>query len=258
MKNIWLIGDIHGDWTVVRNFYVKHKEELSDNYEDNVLVVLGDFGALYYLNKRDDFFKEKLHKFPLTYFCIRGNHEQRPSIQMLKYPADWHYERYFENRVYVEDRFPKIKYALDEGGKYIIEGKSVLTIPGAYSVDKWYRIMNHWSWFENEQLSYEERQELLEYQEPRYDCIFAHTCPYMWIPYIQDLFLPQVDQSMVDNTTEYFLNEIVARCDYDRFYFGHYHDNRDLHEFATMIYHEAIPFGSSYSMENLKNYKNML
>ena len=216
MKNIWLIGDPHGDYTVIHNFYIKHKDELSENYEDNILIILGDAGFNYYLNKRDDFVKNKISKYPLTYFCIRGNHEEQ------------------------------------------IEGNSVLVVPGAYSVDKWYRIQRGWSWFKDEQLSEEEKQELLEYLEPEYDYILAHTCPYMWIPYIQDLFLPQVDQSMVDKSTEIFLNEIVACVEYKRFYFGHYHDNRDLHEFATMIYHEAIPFGSSYSEENLKNYKNML
>ena len=258
MKNIWLIGDPHGDYTVIHNFYINHKDELSENYEDNILIILGDAGFNYYLNKRDDFIKNKISKYPLTYFCIRGNHEERPSHLYLQFAANWHKESFFKNTVYVEDPYPKIKYALDQGGKYEIEGNSVLVVPGAYSVDKWYRIQRGWSWFKDEQLSEEEKQELLEYLEPEYDYILAHTCPYMWMPYIQDLFLPQVDQSMVDKSTEIFLNEIVASTEYKRFYFGHYHDNRDLHEFATMVYHEAIPFGSNYSEENLKNYKNML
>ena len=258
MKNIWLIGDPHGDYTVIHNFYIKHKQELSENYEDNILIILGDAGFNYFLNKRDDFVKNKISKYPLTYFCIRGNHEERPSHLYLQFAANWHKEIFFKNTVYVEDPYPKIKYALDQGGKYEIEGNSVLVVPGAYSVDKWYRIQRGWSWFKDEQLSEEEKQELLEDLEPKYDYILAHTCPNMWIPYIQDLFLPQVDQSMVDKSTEIFLNEIVASVEYKRFYFGHYHDNRYLHEFATMVYHEAIPFGSSYSEENLKNYKNML
>ena len=256
MKKYWLIGDPHGQYSVFWNFYQDHKEELSDNYEDNVLIILGDFGALYYLNHRDDFFKHKLSKLPLNYFCIRGNHEERPSFLHDKYPSNWHTEIMFGNTVYVEDEYPKIHYALDEGGEYVIDGKSILVIPGAFSPDKWYRLANHWSWFPGEQLTKEEREKLLDNLKPAYDYIFAHTCPYMWESYIQDLFLPQVDQSQMDKTTEYFLNEIVASTEYKHFYFGHFHDNRDVHEFATMVYHQALPLGSSYSVENLKNFKN--
>lgn len=257
MKNYWLIGDIHGDWTVVRNFYAKHKHELSDNYENNILIVLGDFGANYYLNKRDDFFKEKISKFPLTYFIIRGNHEQRPSILMDRYPADWHKEHFFGNTVYVEDRFPKFLYALDGGGNYIIEDKKILVVPGAYSVDKWYRLSRGWSWFDQEQLNEQEQKHLLSIIENPYDYIFAHTCPNRWIPYIEDLFLPQVDQSTVDKTTELFLDDIIAQTDYNHFYFGHYHDNRDLFEAATMLFHEALPLGETYASYQKKCFENL-
>lgn len=255
MKNYWLIGDIHGDHAVIYNFYNQHKDELSDSYEDNILIVLGDFGANYFLNKRDDFFKEKISRFPLTYFVIRGNHEERPSILMEKYPSDWHKERFFGNSVYVEDRFPKLLYALDEGGTYYIEDKKVLVVPGAYSVDKWYRLYRGWSWFPTEQLTKEERDNLLNNLDNPYDYIFAHTCPSRWFLLIKDLFLPSVEQDAVDKTMEDFLDELTSQTDYKHFYFGHYHDNRDLFSGATMLFHETLPLGETYKSYQEKTLK---
>ena len=245
--NIWLIGDVHGDWTAIRNFYKQHKNELSSDFRDNVLIILGDFGANYFLNQRDENFKDKIEKYPLTYFAIRGNHEQRPSILEERFPSDWHKELFFNNIVLSEDKHPRIVYALDEGGDYNINGKSVLIIPGAYSVDKWYRIQNNWSWFPKEQLSIEEQQKLLNNLKEHYDYILSHTCPFSWQPYICDLFLGQVDQSQVDNTMEKFLDQIAENTSWERWYWGHYHDNRDIPMSATMMFHEALPFGMSYA-----------
>lgn len=246
-KNVWVIGDVHGDWFVIRNFYERHKDELSPHYRDNILIILGDFGANYYLNEKDDYFKEIISKFPFMYFVIRGNHEERPSIIAAKFPSKWRKQIFFGNIVWVEKNFPQIFYALDEGGEYTIDKKSVLVIPGAYSVDKNYRIMNHYSWFPNEQLSDLERADILNNLKPHYDIILSHTCPYSWQTYISDLFLSQVDQSLVDSTMEQFLDQVVQLTTWDRYYFGHYHDDRDIPTKATMLFHEGIPFGKSYS-----------
>jgi len=246
--NIWIMGDVHGDWLAIRNFYIQHKTELSKDYKKNILIILGDFGANYFLNDKDAQFKNKIEKYPLTYFVIRGNHEERPSILAAKYPSDWHQEKWFDNLVWVEDRHPKILYALDEGGEYEINYKSVLVLPGAYSIDKDYRIINHWNWFPEEQLNEDEKKNLLNNLKPHYDYILSHTCPLAWQSYISDLFLNSVDQNKVDNSMEVFLTLIAAGTSWERWYWGHYHDNRDIKaENATMLFHEAVPFGMSLS-----------
>ena len=262
MKNYWIMGDIHGDYTPVRNFYLSYKDVLSTNPDDNILILLGDVGANYYFDERDTKFKEKLMALPFTYFCIRGNHEERPSVIADAHPHCWHFDYYFDGVVSVEDAYPRILYASDCGCKYIIDGCSVLVIPGAYSIDKDIRLSHGWPWFKGEQLTNLEKAAILYELEPHYDIILSHTCPYHWQYDIKDLFLNTVDESKIDNSMEKFLDEVASRTKWDRYYFGHYHDDRDIpmHN-ATMLFNTAIPFGSSireYMYNYLTIFKNMI
>ena len=56
----------------------------------------------------------------------------------------------YDNVVYVENEYPYIKYAYDKPAVYNINGYQTLVLPGAYSVDKYVRLQNGWSWFEQE------------------------------------------------------------------------------------------------------------
>ena len=262
MKNAWLIGDIHGELSPIEKFYTQHKDELWPYREDNVLIILGDFGANYFLNKRDEIFKTKIEKYPFKYFVIRGNHEERPSLLAKAYPKEWHKEVFFNNTVWVENKHPNILYALDEGGEYEINCKSVLVLPGAYSVDKWFRLQNGWSWFPEEQMSSGEKLQILASLKRDYDYILSHTCPLSWQSYISDLFLSTVNQDEVDNSMEKFLDTVAITTKWKRWYWGHYHDNRDVSAVnGTMLFHGALPFGYSYSEYLafcLTLYKNMI
>lgn len=252
-QRIFALGDIHGKWQIIRNFYEKHKETENftlSNRENNIIILLGDAGLNYFFNHRDIEAKTKLNTFPFTYFVIRGNHEERPSICAEKYPDKWHTEEFWGNVVYVENDYPNIKYALDQAAIYNIpyitgycEGTKeneyndegmpywnfykVLAIPGAYSVDKYHRLKNNWSWFENEQLNEQERENCLRLIEnyPKIDFVFSHTCPIMFEP--TDLFLSCVDQSMVDKSMERLLGEVECHLSYRAWMWGHYHAFRD-------------------------------
>ncbi|MCC8068808.1 MAG: metallophosphoesterase [Ruminococcus sp.] len=240
---VYILSDIHGAFQPVRDFWLEYKLSEKMKEHNNYLILLGDTGAQFFFNQRDEEFKKKLGKYPFTYFLLRGNHEQRPSIVMAQHPEQWHIEELWDNKVYVENDYPYIKYALDEGGEYNILGKSVLMLPGAVSVDKEYRLARGWSYFPDELMTDLEKENILNNLKPHYDYIFAHTCPRVFEPFIDDLFLSFLDQSQIDKSMENWLNIIINNTTYERFYFGHYHDDRDINPYkATMIYRKPIFF----------------
>ena len=234
MNKILMCGDLHGDWKPIRNLCqtMLKKHPLTEN---DVLIILGDFGANFFFNHRDIKYKKKLGKYKITYFIIRGNHEERPSICMNKNPNAWHIEEFWGNQVYVENDYPYIKYALDTPAKYeipIAQEKIIKTLilPGAYSVDKYVRLANNWSWFPQEQCNKEEMAAGINLaKSDTWDLVLSHTAPIIYEP--TDLFLSVVDQSTVDKTTERWLGEIEYNLNYKLWAFGHFHSLRVYPEY---------------------------
>lgn len=235
MNKIFLLGDIHGDWRQIHRIYHQNKEKISQ-YDNNILILLGDAGLNFFFDKRDTKLKEKLKDFPFTYFVIRGNHEERASICAEKNPSDWHLEQCFYNQVWVENKYPYIKYAMDYPAVYNFsydinnhkERCIALSLPGAYSIDKEYRLlMGGKGWFPNEQLTPEEMKlgEKLIDTHKFFDLVLSHTCPYTLMP--TDLFIPHIDQSRVDNTMERWLEKISREMKYKVWCWGHYHQYRE-------------------------------
>lgn len=225
-NRIWAIGDIHGSFLPIKNFWHRNKDNINFSKETDCIILLGDVGANYFFNYRDKKFKEQLEKYPFTYFCIRGNHEKRASVIASQNPDQWDKKELFNNYVWVENNYPSIKYAMDYPSIYNINGYKTLVIPGAYSVDKYYRLANHWSWFEDEQLTQEEMdlgKEIIK-QNPAFDLVLSHTCPISYEP--TDLFLSVIDQSLVDKTMERYLGEIEYNITYRLWLWGHFHAYR--------------------------------
>ena len=144
---IYITGDTHRDFS--RLFKLEETK-------DNMLIILGDAGINYCLNDEDIRYKEYLKRFKIKLFCIRGNHEERPeNINSYKEVE------MFGGKVFIEDDYPNLIFAKD-GEVYNIDGKSVLVIGGAYSVDKEYRIMYGHKWFKDEQLTTKEMNNILD------------------------------------------------------------------------------------------------
>ena len=118
---IYITGDTHRDFTRL--------DKMEFN-KDDLLIILGDAGINYYLNEEDNKFKEYLKKYDVKMFCIRGNHEERPE-KINTYKEI----NMFGGKVYIEENYPYLIFAKD-GEEYNIDGKRVLVIGGAYSVDK--------------------------------------------------------------------------------------------------------------------------
>ena len=265
MNKILICGDLHGDWRPVKNLYqtMLKKQPLTEN---DVLIVLGDFGANFFFNHRDVEYKKKLGRYKIIYFIIRGNHEERPSICMNKNPNAWHIEEFWGNKVYVENDYPYIKYTLDTPAKYeipLIQEKTIKTLilPGAYSVDKYIRLANNWSWFPQEQCNKEEMAADINLaKSDTWDLVLSHTAPIIYEP--TDLFLSIVDQSTVDKTTERWLGEIEYNLNYNLWVFGHYHSLRIYPEYQgkqmLMLFNDCFLDVYKYFYENYDLYDSLI
>lgn len=232
MRNVYITGDTHGDLYNIIQFC-----ESNNTTIDDILIILGDTGFNYYLNYKDDALKESASKLPITLFCIRGNHEERPQ-NISTYKT----KEFCGDFVYFESKYPNILFAQD-GHIYRINRKRCLCIGGAYSVDKSYRLMRGWHWFEDEQLTYDERCDILNRLDEvsdKYDYVFSHTCPYDVRP--THLFLSDIDQSTVDNSMEYFLQDVADKIDFDKWYFGHFHDEWSIDNYQ-MLFKEIRKLG---------------
>lgn len=208
-----ITGDTHGEFSRIIDFCEEYETALND-----VMVILGDSGINYYLDERDTVLKEKLSDLHVTLFCVYGNHEERPENIPGYEERKWR-----GGVVYYEPEYPYLLFARD-GEVYELEGKSVLVVGGAYSIDRDYRLANGLPWYESEQpdAAIKHRvEERLDKAGWKVDCVFSHTVPLSYIP--RHAFLSNVDQNRVDRSTEQWLDGIEKKLDYQRWYAGHFH-----------------------------------
>lgn len=216
---IYITGDTHRDFSQI---YKLEKDT------DNMLIVLGDVGINYYLNEEDKNYKEYLKKLKLKLFCVRGNHEERPENISTYKEVEM-----FGGKVFIEEEYPNLIFAKD-GEIYNIDGKKILVIGGAYSVDKQYRLLHGYRWFKDEQLTKKEMDTILEKVKGKhFDIVLTHTCPYKYEP--REVFMQGLDQSKVDKSMEHFLDKIEENINYDKWYCGHYHTEKQVDKLEFMF-----------------------
>lgn len=245
IKNWLITGDTHGK-------VVSRLCEISEKYnpEETALIILGDAGINYYLNKTDEKYKKIINESGYAIYCVRGNHEERP--ENLPFIL-WSHDENVDNMVIIEPDYPNIRYFVD-GWDYKINGYNTLILGGAYSVDKWYRLgrcgattenpeSKKTGWFPEEQLSLEEMEDIEKlWTGKSFDIILSHTCPESFEP--KDLFLPGLDQSTVDKTMEKWMDEFKDKINWKLWLFGHFHADRYIAPGVEMFY---------YKVENIEN-----
>lgn len=245
-KRVWVTGDTHGQFDWLKSWCKNNHT----TYED-ALIILGDAGIMYYDQEHEQTkkIKQLISECPITLLCIRGNHEARPihtkGIEFIYEEND----PVIPSGYYYESAYPNIRYIAD-GSTFNINGNRCLFIGGAYSVDKEYRLMSGWRWFEDEELTDEEMTDILDkIDHKHYDYVFTHTCPEKWQP--RDLFLSIFDQSKVSKKMEQFLTTVSEIITFRYWYFGHYHDNRHMTNREDsyqiiMLYDNVEPLEQSY------------
>ena len=171
-----LVSDTHGGVSTITR--ISNIKRNNPGFEDGELgvIILGDAGLNFYLNKTDKKHKKMLNNMGVKIYCVRGNHEQRPELI-----PGMHLENDFQvgNMTWMEEEFPNIRYFAD-GGNYVIDGHPTLVIGGAYSVDKYWRLIRagytkhdgniadpkKCGWFKDECLTQEEMEPKIHIDVP--------------------------------------------------------------------------------------------
>lgn len=258
MGRVFVTGDKHGKPLCIKDAMA----QIDNPSKDDIIIIAGDAG-FEYQDRIMGAAKKAASKFLGTWIVLRGNHDSsywydhsRWDEKSQKYIPDegWNFT---EDGMYLyQEKYPNIWYVADDGGIYLIGDYNVLFIPGAYSVDKYYRLRMNYPWNPQEQLSNESKDELsllvTEWLDLglNIDFVIGHTFPYKLYPYFEDLFMEGLDQSTVDKSMEHWLDKmsvIYESCPAFKQYFGgHFHDDRALTQKYTMLYH---------SIEELTDYE---
>lgn len=232
MGRIFVKGDCHGDLNFLKSWC-----EANQTTKEDYLVLCGDVGLNYFLNKEENKKKYQISNCPITLICVHGNHEERPkNISSYKFE----YNENLKCNVWYEEEYPNILFPQD--GIVEILGYKCLVLGGAYSVDKYYRIYRNLTWFPEEQMSEEDKERILKIleKENSFEYIFSHTVPLIYEKELEDLFLPGINQYEVDKSMEEFLSVAHNQIEFKHWFFGHFHDNFDLTDKVTILYNNIV------------------
>lgn len=251
---IYITGDIHGNPVSlgVNSFYEQKKFD-KDNKDENIVIILGDFGLVW--NKDGEDMNEKyrldwLESKPFTTVFVDGNHENFK--RLYTYPIKkWHGGKVHEIR-------PNVLHLM-RGEIFNIEDLSFFAFGGASSHDIQDGILefNGWiekakeldkrgkymyrvkdlSWWKEELPTEEEMQhglEALKRHDNKVDFLLTHS------PSTSELILMGGKGLYeLDILTDY-LEKIKTVCDYERHFFGHMHVNRAINEKDICLYEQMI------------------
>ena len=222
---VFYTGDIHGSKYEILSFCERYNLTRND-----IIVILGDVGANYYGDLRDDLLKTALNRVNPTILCIHGNHEMRPATIPTYKTTEWN-----SGIVWYEEAYPSLLFAKD-GEIFDLDGLKHIVIGGAYSVDKQYRLARGLGWWADEQPSEEIKQYVeRQIQGTTIDIVLSHTCPFKYEPV--EAFISGVNQSAVDTSTEHWLDKIEESIDYKVWFCGHWHINKRIDK-THFLFHD--------------------
>lgn len=228
MSRLFVTGDTHGDYGFLDSWCAEY-----NTTEDDILIILGDSAIRFEGadSRREINRKHMIEDCPITICAVQGNHD-RPLVP--PYIDDLEEIIGPQGNKFLHDKNCHNVYYFINGQTYYLNGKSFLPLGGAFSIDKEYRQVMHWTWYPEEQLTPEEQTDIFdEVKHKHYDYVLSHTCPINWQPV--DLFMTNIHRE-VDSRTEYWLSKIEETIDYNHWFFGHYHADRQIYNKVRLFY----------------------
>lgn len=247
---IYITGDCHQDF---ERFNLDVFPEQKEMTKDDCVIICGDFGGVWNRNEessREAKLMDWLENRSFTTLFVDGNHENFD--RLYAYPIEkWHGGKVHKIR-------PSVIHLM-RGQVFEIDGKSIFAFGGASSHDiaggilepddpdfkkkkkeldrGWYPYrINHVSWWKQELPSEEEMQEGIENlaaHDNKVDFIVTHCCASS----TQNLLGGGLYKT--DILTEYH-EKIRQNTSFKKWFFGHYHDNRNVNIEEILIYEQMI------------------
>lgn len=246
---IFITGDCHADFSRFKKNVFTEQSELS---KKDYVIIAGDFGGVW--SRGEESQKEKfnldfLESLPFTILFVDGNHENFDRLNSFPVQT-WHGGNVHMVR-------PSVIHLM-RGQVFEIDGIKLFAFGGASSHDidggilelddpdimlkrkelMWgglpYRI-NHLSWWREELPSQEEMEEgrrNLAAHNNEVDFVVTHCCANSTQYLLNGSY-------KTDTATDY-LEEIRQTIGYKKWFFGHYHDNRNVNDREILIYEQII------------------
>ncbi len=244
---IYITGDYHSDFT---RFSMDNFPIQTEMTKDDYVIICGDFGGVWTFeneSEQEKYGLDWLNKKNFTTLFVDGNHEN--FTRLYNYPEKkWHGGKVHKIRDSV--------LHLMRGEIFEIDNKKIFAFGGASSHDiqdgilnlneeekiynirkrgAYFRIRN-FSWWDLELPTNEEMEngiKNLEKVNYKVDYIISHCCPTS-IQTLLNLFYKK------DTLTDY-LQKISEKCEFKKWYFGHYHDYRQVNSQFTLLYENIVP-----------------
>ena len=244
---IYITGDTHSDFSrfTEENFPIQ-----SEMTKDDYIIICGDFGGVW--TSEEESSREKdaldwLDNKSFTTLFVDGNHENY--TRLYNYPI----EEWKGGKVH------KIRDSvlhLMRGEIFDIDNKRIFAFGGARSHDIQDGILNldeeekiyeyrkrgayfrirDFSWWDLELPTNQEMENGIENLEKinyKVDYIISHCCPTS----IQALINSTYKRDILTD----YLQQISEKCTFKRWYFGHYHDYRQVNSQFTLLYENIVP-----------------
>lgn len=223
MGRIFVCGDTHRDNDIAKlqpqNFTIQ-----KDLTKDDVLIVAGDWGGIWYNDYRDKDILEWWESRNFTTLVVDGNHENHNAIEEL---------RIVEKFGGKARRVSESVFIAGRGEIYTINGKKILTLGGADSIDKHLRIKGL-DWWEQESITQKDFNNALDNLE-RYnydvDYFITHTGGGEVVRFLGFNAFPS------DKYIDFILNGLPPKT---RHYCGHYHVDMVVNLRSKILYDSII------------------
>lgn len=224
---VYVTGDIHAN----QRKFVEQIHPCLKNRDS--IIIAGDFGFGFWDGElfSEETFYDWIAEQPYTVLVVDGNHENFDKLG--KYPIqDWH-----NGKVHI---IRENLLHLMRGKIYdcVAGEKSLFVFGGGYSLDRPYRIKGK-SWWPQEmpnEIEYKYAEEKLQKHGNKVDYIITHTCPAESVQYLSSVTRNQVKSPYEELPLNAFLSTIGSTVMYKRWYFGHFHLDKELWKNQTVIF----------------------